>query len=151
MRSPRRRFAKNDADAGRRLHKQTNHRRTFPPRKQRFRMSSFLARGEARGRVLAADAALVIDETDGQMGTIIVSSTTGAKAATFSWDTPTDTLGGAKFQIYCAARSGGSYTVACTYAGSAGTLTIDAANEAPVLHRIGSTLYCLDLGGSTFA
>lgn len=114
-------------------------------------MSSFLARGESRGRVIAADEALVIDETDGQNGTIIVSSTTGTKAATFSWDTPTDTLGGGKFQVYCAARSGGAYTVACTYGGSAGTVTIDAQHEAPLFHRIGSTLYCLALGGSTFA
>jgi len=113
---------------------------------------SFLTRSESRGRVLAADADLVIDETDGQgVGTIVVSSTTGTKAATFAWDTPTDTSGGAKFKIYCAARSGGSYTVACTYGGSAGTVTIDAQHEAPEFVRIGSTLYCIDLGGSTFA
>lgn len=112
---------------------------------------SFLDRGEARGRVLSADAALVIDETDGQNGTIIVSSTTGTKAATFTWNATVDTLGGAKFDIYCAARSGGSYTVACTYGGSAGAVTIDAQHENPHFHRIGSTLYCTALGGSTFA
>lgn len=114
---------------------------------------SFLSRGEARGRVLTANAALVIDETDGQNGTIIVTSTdANTKAATFTWSTPVDTLGGAKFTIYCATRSSsGAYTVACTYGGSAGTVTIDATNEQPSFHRIGSTLYCIQLGGSTFA
>lgn len=110
-----------------------------------------LSRGHASGRVLAADAALTITDADGQNGTIIVSSTTGTKAATLTWLTPTASAGGPKFQIYCAARSGGSYTVACTYGGTAGTVTIDAQHECPQFARIGSTLYCTDLGGSTFA
>jgi hypothetical protein len=114
-------------------------------------MSSFLARGEGRGRTLAADAALVISESDGQMGTIRVSTTTGTKAATFAWAATVDTLGGAKFEIYCYTASGGSYTVACTYGITAGTVTIDALHEHPRFHRIGSTLFCLALGGATFA
>lgn len=112
---------------------------------------SFLSRGEARGRVLAADAALVIDETDGQNGSIIVNSTTGTKAATFSWSTPADTRGGAKFEITMHVRSGGSYTVACTYGNAAGTVTFDAQHEKAFFHRIGSTLYCTQLVGATFA
>jgi hypothetical protein len=111
----------------------------------------FLSRGESRGRVLAADAALVIDETDGQNGSIIVNSTTGTKVATFAWDTPTSTEGGAKFEITCHVRSGGSYTVACTYGNAAGTVTFDAQHEKAFFHRIGSTLYCTQLVGATFA
>jgi hypothetical protein len=114
-------------------------------------MSSFLARGEARGRTLAADAALVIAESDGQMGTIRVSTTTGTKAATFAWAATVDTLGGARFQISCYTASGGAYTVACTYGITAGTVTIDALHECPQFHRVGSTLFCTALGGATFA
>lgn len=114
-------------------------------------MSSFLARGEGRGRVLAADAALVISESDGQNGSIILNSTTGAKAATFSWQTAVDTLGGAKFEVTMHVRSGGSYTIACTYGNAAGTVTFDAQHEKAFFHRIGSTLYCTQLVGATFA
>lgn len=112
---------------------------------------SYLARGHSAGRVIAADGALAITDDDGRggMGTIIVSSTTGTKTATFSFNSPVPDGGGPRFQIYCSARSGGQYNVACTYAGAAGTLVIDAANEAPIFHRIGSTLYCVALGGST--
>lgn len=115
-----------------------------------FRTRIDLTRGKVQraGRVLAADAALAITDTD---ETIIVSSTTGTKAVTFNWTEQTPTTGGCKFSIYCAARSGGSYTVACTYGGSAGTVTIDAQHEHPKFHRIDETVYCLDLGGSTFA
>lgn len=112
---------------------------------------SFLARGEARGRVLAADAALLIAESDGQNGTLVLASTTGTKAATFSWDATVDTDGGAKFEVYMATRSGGSYTVAATYGGAAGTVTFDAQHEYARFHRIGSTLYCTLLSGATFA
>lgn len=114
-------------------------------------MSQFLSRGEGRGRTLAADAALVIDETDGQNGTIRVSTTTGTKAATFTWAASVSAQGGARFQISCYTASGGSYTVACTYGITAGTVTIDALHECPQFHRIGSTLFCTALGGSTFA
>ena len=112
------------------------------------------SRQHSAGRVLAANAALAINDDDGVgFGTIIVSSSDAAtKAATFDWRTPVATGGGPRFQIECAARSStGSYTVACTYNGTAGTVTIDAAAEAPIFHRIGSTLYCVALGGSTFA
>lgn len=114
-------------------------------------MSQFLSRGEARGRTLAADAALVIDETDGQNGLIRVSTTTGTKAATFTWAANVSAEGGAKFEIYCYTGSGGSYTVACTYGTAAGAVTIDAQHENPRFQRIGSTLYCIALGGATFA
>jgi len=114
---------------------------------------SFLARGEARGRVLSANAALVIAESDGQNGTIILTSTnTATIAATFSWDATVDTLGGAKFEVYMQTRSSsGSYTIAATYGGSAGTVTFDAQHEYARFHRIGSTLYCVALIGATFA
>lgn len=112
-----------------------------------------LSRLHPAGRVLAANAALAITDDDGNYGTIIVTSTdAAAKAATFSWRSPTADGGGPKFKIYCATRSStGTYTVACTYGGAAGTVTIDATNEAPEFARIGSTLYCIALGGSTFA
>lgn len=115
-------------------------------------MSNHRTRGESAGRVVAADGALAITDADCfGCGTILVSSTTGTKAATFSFTSPADTLGGGKFHVYCSARSGGSYTIAATYGGAAGTVTIDAANECPLFQRIGSTLYCIDLGGSTHA
>ena len=85
------------------------------------------------------------------MGTIRVNSTTGTKVATFAWAATVDPLGGARFQIYAHTVSGGSYTVACTYGATAGTVTIDAQHECPQFHRIGSTLFCTALGGSTFA
>lgn len=114
-------------------------------------MSQYLSRGQSSGRTIAADGALVISEVDGQNGTIRVSTTTGTKAATFNWSTSVSAQGGAKFQIYCYTASGGSYTVACTYGITAGTVTIDALHECPQFHRIGSTLFCTALGGSTFA
>lgn len=113
---------------------------------------SYRTRGQSSGRVIAADGALLITDNDGVgSGTILVSSTTGTKTATFSWNAPADSLGGAQFTIFCTARSGGQYDIACTYLGSAGTVTIDAALERPVFHRIGSTLHCIGLGGATFA
>lgn len=110
-----------------------------------------LSRSHSSGRSITADGALAITDADGVNGTIIVSSTTGTKAATFSWSTPVASAGGPKFQIYCAARSGGAYTVACTYGGTAGVVTIDAQHECPQFARIGSTLFCIALGGATFA
>lgn len=112
------------------------------------------SRQHSAGRVIAANGALAITDEDGVgCGSILVSSTdANTKAATFTWRTPTADGGGAKFRIYCTARSStGSYTVACTYLGTAGTITIDAALESPEFHRIGSTLYCVALNGSTFA
>lgn len=114
---------------------------------------SYRTRGQSSGRVIAADGALVITDTDGVgHGAILISSTTAAtKAATFSWGTPTDTLGGASFTIYMSARSDGAYTVGCTYGGSAGDVTFNAQHEAADFIRIGSTLYCTRLTGATFA
>lgn len=108
---------------------------------------SYLSRGQACGRVLAADAALLITEADN--GTILLNSTTGTKVATFSWAADVDAAGGAKFDVVCIIRSGGQYNIACTYLGVAGTLVVDAALESPRFHRIGSTLHCIGLGGST--
>lgn len=113
---------------------------------------SYRTRGQSSGREIAADGALLITDSDGVgCGTIRVSTTTGTKAATFSWNAPADSLGGAKFDIYCYTASGGSYTVGCTYGITAGNVTIDALHERPTFQRIGSTLYCIALGGATFA
>ena len=113
---------------------------------------SYRTRGQSSGRVIAADGALLITDIDGVgSGVILVSSTTGTKTATFSWNAEADSLGGASFTIFCTARSGGQYDIACTYLGAAGTVTIDAALERPTFHRIGSTLHCTGLGGATFA
>lgn len=115
-------------------------------------MSSFQARGQSAARLVDADDPLVLSDADGVgAGYIQLQSTTGTKAATFNWSTPVDSLGGASFTLFLAVRSGGSYTVACTYLGSAGTVTLDAALERPTFHRIGSTLHCTGLGGATFA
>lgn len=114
-------------------------------------MSSYLARSESPFRTVAADGALVLSNDDGKggFGTIQVSSTAATKTATFNWSTPTDTAGGPKFVIFCTARSGGQYNIACTYLGNAGTLVIDAALERPEFHYAGGVLYCIGLGGAT--
>lgn len=114
----------------------------------RTRIDTTRAKRQKAGRVLAADAALVITDTD---DSIIVNSTTGTKAATFNWTEQTTTLGGCKFEITMHVRSGGSYTVACTYGNAAGTVTFDAQHEKAFFHRIGSTVYCTQLVGATFA
>lgn len=111
---------------------------------------SYRARGQSSARTVAADGALLITDADGVgCGTIQVSSTTGTKTATFSWTTPVDSLGGPRFTIFCTARSGGQYNIACTYLGVAGTLVIDAALERPEFHYYNGTLHCIGLGGST--
>jgi hypothetical protein len=112
---------------------------------------SYLSRGGAAGRVLAADAALAITDADGANGTIIVSSTAATKTATFAFDADSDIAGGAKFMVYCAARSGGQYNIAATYGAVAGTVTLDAQHEFAIFQRIGTTLYCVQLTGATFA
>lgn len=114
---------------------------------------SYRTRGQSSGRIVASDAALLITDNDGVGSGVILlaESTTGTKAATFSWNAPSDALGGAAFTLFLLVRSGGSYTVACTYLGSTGTVTLDAALERPTFHRIGSTLHCTGLGGATFA
>jgi len=114
---------------------------------------SYRTRGQSSGRIVAADAALVITDNDGVGSGVILlaGSTTGTKAATFSWNSPSDTLGGASFTVFLEVRSGGAYTIGCTYLGVAGDVTLDAALERPTFHRIGSTLYCTGLGGATFA
>lgn len=116
-------------------------------------MSNHRTRMQSSGRVVAADAALAITDADGVGdGTIIISSTTSAtKTATFSFNTPTDTLGGPKFEVYMSARSDGAYAIAATYGGTAGTVTFNAQHEYARFARIGSTLYCTFLSGATFA
>ncbi|MBK6920465.1 MAG: hypothetical protein IPH07_23900 [Deltaproteobacteria bacterium] len=96
-------------------------------------------------RTVAADGALTLAAGDRLIA--LLSSTTGAKAATM-----TATHAGHHVKIVLQARAGGSYTIACTYAGSAGTATLDAAGEGIELMRIGTTWHALELtGGSTFA
>ncbi len=114
----------------------------------RTRVDQTRAKIQKAGRILAADAALVLTDTD---NVILLNSTTGTKVATFNWTETTTAYGGTQIDIVCIIRSGGAYTIACTYLGSAGTLTIDAALESPRLIRIGSTLHCIGLGGATFA
>jgi hypothetical protein len=109
---------------------------------------SWATRGGRSSRTVAVDAALVLSSTDGHVN---LSSTTGTKTATFAFDSDSDTLGGEYITLYCSARSGGQYNIACTYGAVAGTLTIDAQHEAPVLQRQGTTLNLISLGGSTFA
>jgi len=100
-------------------------------------------------RTVAADAALAIAGTDNVI--ILLSSTTGAKAATITAPT-TVAAGGSRLKVILKARSGGSYTIACTNASTAGTLTLDAAGEGADLCWINGTLHVIDLiGGSTHA
>ena len=114
---------------------------------------SYRTRGQSSGRIVAADAALVITDNDGVGSGVILlaGSTTGTKAATFSWNAPSDALGGAALTLFLEVRSGGSYTVACTYLAAAGTVTLDAALERPTFQRLAGVLYCTGLGGATFA
>ncbi len=110
-----------------------------------------LGKVQVAGRRVAADGALVIYETDGY---IQLDGTTGTtRAATFATTSVArSTLGGQRFQIRLAAASGsGAYTVACTAVGTAGTCTLDAANEAPVFQYIGSVLHLVELNGATWA
>ncbi len=96
-------------------------------------------------RTVAADGALTLAAGDRLIA--LLSSTTGTKAATM-----TATHAGHHVKVVLQARAGGSYTLACTYAGAAGTVTLDAAGEGVELMRIGTTWYALELtGSSTFA
>ena len=100
-------------------------------------------------RAVASDAALTIDGSDSVI--LLRGSAAGAKAATITPPRLSATNGGPRLKLILEARSGGSYTVACTYLGAAGTLTLDAAAEAPELCWIAGTLHVVELGGATHA
>lgn len=100
--------------------------------------------GESGFREVAEDAALAIVDTDRCVS--LLSSTTGAKAATF-----TSQRAGQMLRLVLQARSGGSYTFACDFAGTTGTLTLDAADEAPELIYDGSAWQVIALNGATHA
>lgn len=96
-------------------------------------------------RTVAADGALAISGSDNVI--ILLSSTTGTKAATITAPT-TVAAGGSRLKVILKARSGGSYTIACTNASTAGTLTLDAAGEGAELCWINGTLHVVDLIGT---
>ncbi len=97
-------------------------------------------------RLEAADAAISIDDTDGVV--LLRSSDANAKSVT---------MGGAyeghRLTIALQARtSTGSYTVACTRAGSALTVTLDATGEGCELVHDGTNWELVALtGGATAA
>lgn len=98
-----------------------------------------------RYRSVASDGALAIINTDEMIH--LIGSASGTKAATL-----TSAVEGQRLKLYLAARSGGSYTVACENpSGTSGTLTLDAAAEAPELAYDGSAWVVMDLGGASFA
>jgi hypothetical protein len=96
-------------------------------------------------RTIASDGALTLALTDRFVA--LVGSASGTKAATLTAmhdDQPV--------VISLQSRTGGSYTIACTYAGGAGTCTLDAAGEGAIIMRVGGTVYLLALlGTATFA
>ena len=101
-------------------------------------------------RTVAANGALTIAGTD---RTIILldSSDAAAKAATITAPTA-HASGGPLLTIVLKARSStGSYTVACTNGGSAGTVTFDAALESATFAWINGVLHVVTLTGATFA
>lgn len=98
-----------------------------------------------RARTVAADGALTLAATDSAIA--LLSSTAGDKAATM-----TATHNGHRIKIVLQARSGGSYTLAASYAGASGTVTLDAAAEGVELMRVGAAWLVLQLlGSATFA
>lgn len=99
-------------------------------------------------RTIAADGALAITGADRVV--VLLSSTTGTKAATITAPTAIAT-GGPLLTIVLKARSGGAYTVACTNAATTGTVTFDAADEAATFCWINGTLHLITLTGATFA
>lgn len=83
--------------------------------------------GSTRWRVrqVAEDAALAIAATDQYL--LLLSSTTGTKAATFATEAPSED--GQLVAIALASRSGGSYTVAT----DEGTITLDTGGDYLVM------------------
>lgn len=99
-----------------------------------------------RTRSVAADGALVLAATDAFIS--LAGTTTGTKAATM-----TANNNGSAIRVVLVAASGGSYTLAAQRpAGSAGTVTLDAAGEGVMLIRVGGAWIAMELiGGATFA
>lgn len=101
-------------------------------------------------RTVAANGALAISGTD-QVIILLGSSDASAKAATITAPTAVS-AGGSMLTIVLKARSStGTYTVACTNAGVAGTVTFDAALESAVFCWINGVLNVVTLTGATFA
>lgn len=108
-----------------------------------------------RARTVAANAALTIGITDAVI-ILLNSSDAATKAATITAPTAAANAliaaGGSRLSIVLKARSStGSYTVACTNAGVAGTVTFDAALESAEFVWINGVLNVITLTGATFA
>lgn len=103
-------------------------------------------------RRVSANGALAIAPTD----TVIIldnSSDAATKAATITAPSRAISRGGPRLTVILKARSNtGSYTIACSNAGSAGTVTLDAALEGAEFAWINGTLNLVQLlGTATFA
>lgn len=108
------------------------------------RVSAGLVTPDAFRRI-AADAALVMQPSDRII--VLLNSTTGTKVANVA-----DVADGQFFRVLLNARSGGAYTLACSnLAGTAGTVTFDAAAEAAEFFKLSGVIYNLSLTGATFA
>lgn len=104
---------------------------------------------ESANRTVASDGALAIGGSDRVI--ILLASASGAKAATITPPTA-NAAGGPLLTVILKARSGGSYTIACTNASTSGTLTLDAADEGGVFAWVNGTLHLVHvLGTATFA
>ena len=98
-----------------------------------------------RARTVASDGALTLAATDSAIA--LLASAAGTKAATM-----TATHNGHRIRVILQAASGGEYTLAASYAGGAGTVTLDAAGEGVELMRVGAAWLALELiGGATHA
>ncbi len=97
-------------------------------------------------RVLAANAAVVLLESDGVIE--LESTDAAAKAVTMTALTP-DTM----IEAFMHTRSStGTYTLACNRGATSGNVTLDAAGEGCKLRRVGAVWRLIALyGGATFA
>ena len=103
----------------------------------------------ARCRTVAEDGACTLAATDDAvalLGATVLS--VGGVAVTM-----TATHNGHRVKLVLqAASGGGNYTAAASYAGAAGTVTMNAAGEGCELMRVGAVWLVLELtGGATFA
>lgn len=93
-------------------------------------------------RSIADDGALTLAATDQVIE--LVSSTTGAKAATM-----TATHTGHRIEVHLNTVVGGSYTMACDYpSGTSGTLTLDAAGDGGVFCYSGTAWILVHIFGT---
>ena len=96
-------------------------------------------------RSVASDGALAIVNTDHMIH--LIGSAAGSKAATL-----TSAVAAQRLKLILAAAGGGDYTIACEYPeGTPGTLTLNAAGEAPELAYSGTVWVLMSLNGATFA